>query len=193
MFIELFQSSATNLLQSSLVLIPSSANLFLIFLNRFQALALIIYLLATFRNMSTSRFLIAKWLFSKTSHFGKVVMFTSVGTTTLSELISVENLWVSFVLIWFCLVVMKFWRFTWIPSTNSSVAGGSPMHSKNLMPFSLSRSSRDRYSFKKAISFSDIFILFAVFASLSSFSGLPLAPVVFLKLFSGILSSNYAL
>jgi hypothetical protein len=90
---------------------------------------------------------------------------------------------------------MKFYLYTFTSPTNSSVAGGSPTHSKNLIPFSLSRSSKVLYYFKNFISVSESFIDFAIEASLSSSeaffpTSIDIAlPVFFLKLPSGILSS----
>lgn len=71
------------------------------------------------------------------------------------------------------------------------------MHSKNLMPFSLSRSSRCLNYLKKVISsLVNLLVLLPIAAALSSkASGVPSAGaffvVCFLKLLSGILSNFY--
>ena len=136
-----FQSSATHFLHSFLLVTELSSKAFFNFKSLWPALLLKISLLATFKKISRSLFLIVNGLFLKTSHFGYEVIWLSVGTQTLSLLISVANLCVSFFLIYLFVLIMKLSRFTSIPLTNLSVTGASPMHSKNLIPFSLSKSS----------------------------------------------------
>jgi hypothetical protein len=71
--------------------------------------------------------------------------------------------------------------------------GASPMHSKNFIPFSLSKFSKRAYSFKKTCSCSDNFIDFFglgedVFYYVLS-SCFPRALLLFLNADSGIFSS----
>lgn len=155
----------------------SSASFALSCLSLLPARILTMTLLAFLRNMSTRRFLMAKWLFSYTSHFGSRQRLTSTGTITLSRFISVSKRWQSWVRILSRLSVIKFYLLVETPSTYSSVAGGSPQHSKNLMPFCRSRSSSLLYSFKKANSSAVKFIAFSFLAVSSSYElkwGVPL-------------------
>ena len=95
-FIAYFASSATICLHYSLVVIPFFSKFSFINRSLFPALILIICLLATFKNMFTNRFLIAKWLFSYTSHLGYTIILFVTGTTTKSLFTSVANLSMSF-------------------------------------------------------------------------------------------------